>query len=106
MNRTNGLSLTSTVAAIRDQISADLADEVAILNLKSGFYFGLNPVGTSIWKLIQEPTQVAEVRDALIREYDVDPARCEEDLLNLLQKMKDHDLVDIRDEEPAQISWS
>jgi len=104
MNSSNGLSLTSTVAAVRDQISADLADEVAILNLKSGVYFGLSPVGSSIWKLIQEPTRVVEVRDALIREYDVDPERCEQDLLNLLQKMKDHELVDVRDEAPAQIS--
>ena len=104
MNPSNGLSLTSTVAAIKHQISADLADEVAILNLKSGVYFGLNPVGSSIWRLIQEPTRVAEIRDALIREYDVDPERCEQDLLDLLQKMKDHELVDVRDEAPAQTS--
>ena len=102
MNSQSRLGLESTVVAIREQISADLADEVAILSLKSGVYYGLNTVGASIWKLIQQPVAIGQIRDALLKEYDVDPERCQQDLLNLLTQMEDHKLVDLRDESPTQ----
>jgi len=101
MNSANGVGLDSTVVAVQDQISADLADEVAILSLKSGVYYGLNPVGASIWKLIQQPTTVGRIRDALLEVYDVDPERCLQDLLNLLQRMEAHKLVELCDDSTA-----
>ena len=59
------ISESSTVVATKDQVSADLSGEAAILNLKSSTYFGLNTVGASIWKLIQEPKKVTLARDSL-----------------------------------------
>jgi len=37
------------VFASKDQISCDLAGEAAILELKSGTYFGLDEVGAVVW---------------------------------------------------------
>jgi hypothetical protein len=86
----------STVVAIENQVSTELADEAIILNLASGKYFGLDPVGARIWELIQEPQQVNSVRDTLLAEYDVDADRCERDLLALLQEMKKQELIEIK----------
>jgi hypothetical protein len=86
------------VVVTQDQVSCDLSGEAAILNLKSGVYFGLNTVGTSIWKLIQEPKTVKEIRDGLVEEYDVEPKRCEQDIIELLQELSTHELVKIIDE--------
>jgi coenzyme PQQ synthesis protein D (PqqD) len=85
----------------QDQISCDLAEEVAILNIESGIYYGLNTVGTRIWKLIQEPRTVHEVRDALLEEYEVDPERCERDVLALLQELASKGLIEIKDDTGA-----
>jgi len=90
-----GISLDTSVVASKEQASADLGGEAAILNLKNGVYYGLNPVGARIWALIQTPRTVREVRDALINEYNVDSDRCERDLVALLQQLVEHDLVDI-----------
>ena len=100
MNTQSKVGLESTVVAIKDQISADLAGEIAILNVKSGIYYGLNPVGASVWKLIQEPRTVSQVRDALLKEYDVQAERCEKDLLNLLERLEEEKLVELRNETP------
>ena len=62
------ISERSTVVATKDQVSADLSGEAAILNLKTSTYFGLNTVGASIWKLIQEPKTVSQIRDAIVEE--------------------------------------
>ena len=89
------VSDTSRIVVAKDQISSNLGSEAAILNLKNGVYCGLDPVGTRIWKLIQTPTTVLRVRDSLLDEYQVEPGRCEADLLALLQKLADQQLVQI-----------
>ena len=90
-----GISLDTSVVASKEQASADLGGEAAVLNLKNGIYYGLNPVGARIWNIIQTPRTVREVRDTLIDEYDVDSDRCERDLVALLEQLVEHDLVDI-----------
>jgi hypothetical protein len=72
--------------------------ETGILHLKSGVYFGLNTVGASIWKLIQEPRTLKEIREVLLDEYDVEPNRCENDILELLRDLSTHGLIEIVDE--------
>ncbi len=91
------ISLDTTVAASKEQASADLGDEAAILNLKSGVYYGLDAVGARIWALIQTPRTVREVRDTLLEEYDVEADRCGEDLIALLGELAEHDLIDVTD---------
>ena len=86
------------VVVSQDQVSCDLSGESAILNLKAGIYYGLNDVGTRIWKLIQEPRRVGELRDAILEEYEVEPDRCEADIMTLLQNLLDNGLIEVRDE--------
>jgi len=90
------VSGSSTVVAPKDQVSSDLGGEVAILDLKAGVYYGLDAVGARIWSLIQEPRTVNEIRDILLEEYDVEPERCERDLLVLLRRLADEGLVEVR----------
>jgi Coenzyme PQQ synthesis protein D (PqqD) len=85
----------STVVAAKDQVSSDLGGEVAILDLKAGVYYGLDAVGARIWSLIQEPRTVIEIRDILLEEYEVEPERCERDLLVLLQRLADEGIIEV-----------
>ena len=90
------ITSSTTVMASTDQVSCDLAGEAAILNLKNSVYYGLDTVGARIWTLVQEPITVGAVRDAMLREYDVEPERCERDLIDLLQKLAAEGLVAIK----------
>lgn len=92
------LSLDTTVVRSPDQASADLGGEAAILNLKDGVYYGLGAVGARIWELIEEPRTVRDVRDTLCAEYDVEPDRCERDLVALLKELAEHDLITVVDD--------
>jgi hypothetical protein len=89
------ISGSSTVVAARDQVSCDLAGEAAILDMKSGIYYGLNAVGARIWNLIQEPKTVDEVAAAILAEYDVEADRCQHDIVALLQDLAAYGLVEI-----------
>ena len=87
----------STIVASNDQTWADFDDDIVILNFKSGMYYGLNHVGARIWKLVQQPRTVHQLRDAILEQYEVNAAYCEADLLNLLKQLAEHGLVEVSD---------
>jgi hypothetical protein len=97
MNMNSTLSGRSVVVVAADQVSCDLAGEAAILNVKNGLYYGLDPVGARIWNLMQEPRAVAEIQNTITSEYDVEPERCAQDLAALLEKLLAEGLIEVKD---------
>jgi hypothetical protein len=95
------ISLDSVVVASRDQVSCPLEDEIAILHLKAGVYYGLDAVGARVWGLVAAPRSVRAIRDTLLVEYDVEPEQCERDLVALLGDLLRAGLVDIQDAGPS-----
>src|SRR5271156_5745320 len=97
------LSLQTTVMVTSQQVSCPLGDESAILNIKNSVYYGVNPVGATVWNLLKEAKTVAEIRDAILDEYEVDEGRCEKDLLALLEEMRSEGLIEVRGERPEAV---
>ena len=94
MNSTDEWSSATTVKASEGQMSCDLAGEAAILNLTTGIYYGLDPVGARAWELMQTPTTLGAVRDELLQEYEVEADVLENDLKSLLGDMLKHGLIE------------
>ena len=92
------ISRNSTIVKSSGQVSTDLGKEVIILGINSEEYYSLEEVGARIWGLIQEPKTVRNILDTLLNDYDVEPKRCERDLLAVLQEMADEGLIEIRNE--------
>ena len=90
------LSQESVVNAAKDQVSCNLGAEAAILNTKEGIYYGLDPIGTQVWKLLQTPRRVADIQKVLLQEYEVEPDRCQHDLLALLEDLLGAGLIEVR----------
>ena len=90
------ISDQSIVVAAKHQVSCDLAGEAAILNIKSGVYYGLDPVGARIWNLMQQPRSVSEIKETITREYDVEPQQCARDLFGLLGKLLEEGLIEVK----------
>ncbi|MEZ4708517.1 MAG: PqqD family peptide modification chaperone [Caldilineaceae bacterium] len=93
LTKNSAIDLDSVVTATNDQISAHLDDEVVILGYQSGAYYGLDEVGLFIWDLLQEPQKVSNICQAVLQEYDVQPADCERDVLTFLADLKSKQLV-------------
>lgn len=89
------LTTDTTLVASRNQVSCDIADEVVVLSLKDGEYYGLNAVASSIWEILQEPATVAAVCDQLMDEYDgITHEQCLTETLQTLSDMIAHGLVE------------
>ncbi|MGB3560235.1 MAG: PqqD family protein [Geitlerinemataceae cyanobacterium] len=95
------ISKSSTVVAVPEQVSSDLAEESVILNLKSGMYYGLNAVGSWVWNKIQEPQTVSSLQEEMLSKYQIKPELCEQDLFALLQDLVAAELIEVQDEAAA-----
>jgi|WetSurMetagenome_2_1015567.scaffolds.fasta_scaffold690238_2 hypothetical protein len=95
------MDLHSVVVAAQNQVSTGLEGEVVILNLQSGVYFGLKGVGARIWDLIKEPLPANAICEAILSEFDVNREQCEQDVLKILENMRESGLIEVKDEAAA-----
>lgn len=98
------ISLESNVAISDDVVSRDLEGEAVILNLESGTYFGLDPVGSRIWSLLQVNGSLRRTFDVMLQEYDVAPQKLEDDMLRLVRELSAKGLVCLSSSEAGRHS--
>jgi len=91
----SGLGGHVMVRRTTDQVACDMGGEMVVLDLKSGFYYGLDAVGALVWSLIEQPASIAAVRDAVMAEYDVAADVCERDIRVFIDRMVAAGLVEI-----------
>lgn len=68
-------------------------NEIVILNMKSGNFFGLQDVSYDIWQAIEKYQDIELVIDEIVRNYNVDRKEAERDVINLIKEMKENGLV-------------
>jgi hypothetical protein len=88
-------SLADKVSVSKDVLVSEVENEAVLLNQATGKYFTLDEIGTRIWKLIVQHGQLAQVHQAMLAEYDVDPQQLEQDLLTLTDKLVANALLQI-----------
>lgn len=74
---------------------SQVKNEVVILDPRSSAYFNLNPVGSTVWKLIEESKTVEQIKSAILDKYEVSEEECDLDLQELLQELVDAKLVSV-----------
>ena len=86
-------SLNSIVQRDPSIISRKIADEVILVPIRHKVgeidcLYALNEVGARIWELIDGQRPLKTVRDMLVAEFDVSENEAEEDLLTLIEQLK------------------
>jgi hypothetical protein len=74
-------------------MEAELGDELVALEPAAGHCFGFNSVATSVWRQLDGPKTFEQLRDALLREYDVEPEQCARELQELLDDLCSRGLI-------------
>ena len=78
-------------------LEAEVDGEVVALSVDKGMCYGLNKVGSRVWALIGEPMRIRDICAVLVREYAVDQATCEQQVLELLEELLGEGMIDIRE---------
>ena len=88
------LAPSDTVVACKDGfIEDEIDDEILALSVEQGTCYGMNPIGSRIWKLIAKPIQIRDLCAALLVKYTVDPEVCERQVLDLLEELRAEGLI-------------
>ena len=85
-----------TVVHIPSAVSSGFVEHSAVLlNKKTNQYYMLDEVGARLWELLRDGKSLRDSHQVLLEEYAVEPARLEQDVLELLEDLGQHGLVEI-----------
>jgi hypothetical protein len=92
------IEIGTVITRTDEIISADMDGETVMMSIEQGNYYGLNPIGSRIWELIEAPVSVSSLCDTLQAEFDVCPETCQQDVLEFLNQLKNEEILEIIDE--------
>lgn len=74
-------------------LAAEVDSEIVMMSIEHGRYFGLDDIGSDIWKRIEQPCSFATLIEALTADYDADRDTIAKDVTALLTQMAEQDVV-------------
>jgi len=74
-------------------LAAEVSGETVMMSIEKGHYFGLDDIGSDIWKRIEPPCTFAALIDGLAAAYDADRVTIAADVRLLLVGMVAQDVV-------------
>ena len=80
-----------------DVLINEIAGESVLLNLDGGRYFGLDDVGTDMWKALTTSRSIEQALAQLTERYDAEASVLKTDLESLVNRLAEHGLVKLDD---------
>ena len=74
-------------------VQSQIGEEVVMLDMESGFYFGLNSVASVIWGLLADEIGFEKLIDQLMAHFEVERSICEADTQELLDQMLEKNII-------------
>ena len=92
---------TTLIARDPSPVTADMGDELVMLSIERGNYYGLGEVGSRIWQLLESPRPLNQLVDQLVDEYEIAPDACRRDVLSFLRQLQQEGLLRL-EHEPSE----
>ena len=77
----------------KDLLTSNLDEDLVMLSVQTGKYYGVNSVGRRIWELLVLPMSVPQISDELLKEYEVSREQCEQEVLGFLKELEVQQLL-------------
>jgi len=82
-----------TVQISPDVVFQDLDGETVLLEMKSGYYYGLDEVSTEIWKQLSQGERLSNILEAMLDAYKVNEKQCRQDIMHFLLDLEQKKLI-------------
>ncbi|MCK5679645.1 PqqD family protein [bacterium] len=89
------IDFKSRVVRSKAPVSAPVEDELVLANVDTAKYYAFNNIATAIWNGIEKEVTVEDLCLHLQKFYDVPAERCENEVLEFVNKMHVKGLVDV-----------
>ncbi len=90
---TSRIAYTTIISRSPSVVTAEVDGEVVMMSIEQGQHFGLDDIGSHIWKRLDPPCAFANLIDRLAADYDADRASIAADVRALLETMAERDVV-------------
>ena len=87
------IDINAKILRSQEIVSGNMDNEIVMMSIQQGEYYGINPVGSRIWELLEQPRTAAGICDILAEEYDVPAEECRRDVLEFVGQLFDKKLV-------------
>jgi hypothetical protein len=84
---------STVISRSQSMLTAEVDGEIVMMSIDRGCYFGLDDIGSDIWKRLDAPCAFADLVDRLVADYAADRATIAADVQALLVRMAEHDVV-------------
>ncbi len=94
------ISLQQKFTLSKEVLSQEVDEESVLLDMKSESYFGLDEVGTRIWQLLKNGSDLQNVFEILLAEYEVGEDELKKDLQEHIAQLVDAGLISLTELNP------
>ena len=98
MIQNKNISLEHFAYQLEGNIVSDMGSEKVMLSIENGKYYNLGQIGGDIWELLNEQDSIKKIIDSLMKEYEVDYAECQEQVLSFLKSLQKEGLIKIEED--------
>jgi hypothetical protein len=64
-----------------EMVFSEMDGEIVMMSIENSEYYGLDPVASRIWELLEQPATIAQLVEKLLEEYEVDYDTCLKDVI-------------------------
>lgn len=89
------ISFSQRLAVLPDTLVNVVGGESVILSLKNESYFGLDAVGTDMWRALISESSIQSAYESLLVQYDVNEEKLKDDLSAFIEKLLAQGLVEL-----------
>ena len=91
------LTLNSTIQRNPEVITAEADQDLIMVSIATGHYYGVSDVARDIWDTIESPKRVSDLVDDLTASYHIDSSSCRDQTLSFLEALLDEGLLQVKD---------
>lgn len=91
--------MTIQLLPVAEVVESQVGDEVVLLHLTDGVYFGIDAIGAIIWQRLKNGAQASDILSALLLEFDVAPDVLESDVRKFVSDLVVNNLVRMQSSE-------
>jgi len=92
----NDISPDTIISRRQNIMAADMSEDLVMMNMDRGMYYGLQSVAAFIWKMLEQPDTIADVCTSVQERFDgVEPDQCQSDVLAFVNDLHAEELIDV-----------
>ena len=89
------ITMDTHVVRSEDFITSTVDDDLVMMSLEKGIYYGLDAIGSQIWESIAQPVSVQTLCQQLMEKFEVEPAQCQADVLAFLNELLTEEMIHV-----------